>query len=164
MQLIYTDEAKSLISETYPVIYGTLKRGTLRKYLHDGSSTIFGCNTPRERKAVATLFTSGVDGAIKKIQTALERYAGLPTENLFDGYEGVPAHGEDMIYWDDLKRAVTLVAMYDQLVALTYKYPKHLQESAKGQRKDAHIATMRPLYRVRRASRIANSGRAFQQG
>lgn len=164
MQPIHTNEAKSLISETYPVVYGTLKRGTLRKFLHDGSSTVFSCKSIRQRKSAATLFTSGVDAALKKVQAIVDKYAGLPTDGLFDGHEPEPAYPDGMIYWDDLLRAVDLVALYDHLVALTYKYPSHLDESPKAIRKAAMIVTMRPLCRVRRASRIANSGRAFEQG
>ncbi|MBM5458799.1 hypothetical protein H8F21_14620 [Pseudomonas sp. P66] len=164
MQPIHTNEAKSLISESYPVIYGTLVRGTLRKFLHDGSSTVFACKSIRQRKTASTLFTSGVDSAVRKIQVLIDRYAGLPVEGLFDDYEPVPAHPEGMIYWDDLLRAVTLVALFDHLVALTYKYPSHLDESPAKIRKAALIVTMRPLCRVKRASRIVNSGRAFEQG
>ncbi|HDS0956890.1 TPA: hypothetical protein QDZ28_000535 [Pseudomonas putida] len=164
MQPIHTPEAKSLISESFPTIYGTLKRGTLRKFLHDGSSAVFACKSIRERKSASTLFTSGVDAAIRKIQAQVDRYAGLPIDGLFDGYDAAPAHPEGMIYWDDLLRAVTLVTLFDHLVALTYKYPSHLDESPESIRKAALIVTMRPLFRVRRASRIVNSGRAFQQG
>lgn len=164
MQLIFTPEAKSLLAESYPVVYGTLERGTLRKFLHDGSSAIFGCKSTRQRRSASTLFTSGVDAATKKVQAELDRYAGLPVEGLFDGYEPEPAHPEDMIYWEALLKAVRLVAMYDHLVALTYKYPNHLDVSPKELRKATLIVTMRPLLRVKRATRIVNSGRAFEQG
>lgn len=164
MQPIYTTEAKSLISESFPFEHGTLARGTLRKFLHDGSSAVFACKSVRQRKAASTLFTSGVDAATKKIQSLVDQYAGLSTEGLFDGFEPAPAHPDGMIYWDDLLRAVALVALFDHLVALTYKYPSHLDEPPRKLRKAALIITMRPLCRVRRATRIVNSGRAFEQG
>lgn len=164
MQPIHTNEAKSLISEEFPFEYGTLVRGTLRKFLHDGSSAVFACKSLRQRKATSTLFTSGVDAATRKIQGLVDKYAGLPTEGLFEGLEPVPAYPQEMIYWNDLLRAADLVALFDQLIALTYKYPSHLDEPPKKLRKAALIATMRPLCRVRRATRIANSGRAFEQG
>lgn len=102
MQPIYTHEAQSLISESFPFEHETLARGTLRKFLHDGSSAIFACKSFRQRKAASTLFTSGVDAATRKIQALVDQYAGLATDGLFDGYEPVPAHPEGMIYWDDL--------------------------------------------------------------
>lgn len=164
MQLLHTKEAISLISESHPVVFGTLKRGTLRKFLHDGSSAVFACSSVKARKSTSTLFTSGVDAAINKIQAELAKYDSLPMDELFVGYQGEPAHSEGMIYWFDLLKAVELVALYDRLVALTYMYPNHLSQKPHEIRKAAHIVTMRPLCRVRRASRIANSGRALDQG
>lgn len=164
MQILHTKEAISLISEEHPVVYGTLKRGTLRKFLHDGSSAVFACTSVKARKSTSTLFTSGVDAAIKKISAELARYEGLPVDDLFEGFQAELAHPEGMIYWFDLLKAVDLVALYDRLVALTYKYPTHLNQKPHEIRKAAHIVTMRPLCRVRRAARIANSGRALDQG
>lgn len=163
MNFFYTDEAKSLIDETYPMVDNTMRRGTLRKFLHDGSSTIFGCR-PTERKAAATHYTSGIDGAIKKLIKQMEPFLSLESDGVFDGYEPAPAHPENMIYWDSLKTAITLVAMFDLLVAITYRYPGHGGLDSTMVRREALVTTMRPLYRVLKATRIVNSGRPFEQG
>ncbi|KIL03224.1 hypothetical protein EGJ28_16725 [Stutzerimonas xanthomarina] len=163
MHPIYTNEAKSLLDETYPAAYPMKVRGTLRKFLHDGSSNVFACQ-PHQRRKAATLYTSGVDAAIKKITRMLEPYSALPTDGLFDDYAPVLAHPTGMIYWDDLRRGVDLVVLYDILVALTYRYPTLQSVPAATLRRQAHVIAMRPLFRVMRATRILNSGRAFEHG
>lgn len=162
MDYIYTDEAKSLLSEEYPAAYPKLARGTLRKFLHDGSSNVFACR-PHERSAAATLYTSGVDAAMKKLQAVLVPYEDLSLDGLFDGRSPVLAHPEGMIYWDTLRRAVNLVVLYDILVALTYRYPDLQKTSPAEIRRNGMVVAMRPLFRVMKATRILNSGRAFDR-
>jgi hypothetical protein len=163
MHILYTDEAKSLIDETYPVQYPSLRRGTLRKFLHDGSSVIFACRN-HERATAATMFTSGVDASMVKLNHMLKPYLHLPCEGLFDGYVPANAYPEGMWYWDSLLCAANLVTVFDMLVALTYKHPKQLGVNPEKLRKAALIYTMRPLVRTARATRIVNSGRPFEQG
>lgn len=164
MQLIYTDEAKSLLNESYPFKYEKLRRGTLRKFLHDGSGTIFACRR-EERASAASMYTSGVDAAIKKIEVMLQPFAHLQAEGVFDGYTPVQAYESHMYYWDTLLSAVRLVAMFDLLVALTYKYPGLVKDGDPAKvRKLALIYTMRPLVRTSKATRIVNSGRPFAGG
>lgn len=163
MHRFYTDEAKSLIDDTYPFKYVTLRRGTLRKFLHDGSSVIFACRV-HERSTAATHFTSGVDAAMSKLSEMLQPYAHLECAGLFDGYTPADAYPDGMWYWDTLLTAADLITVFDLLVALTYKHPKELGMSPEEMRKKAMIITMRPLVRAARATRIVNSGRPFEQG
>lgn len=163
MHPIYTDEAKSLLDESYPFPYATFRRGTLRKFLHDGSSVIFACQL-HERSTAATLFTSGVDAAVLKLQVMMQPYLDLPCDGVFDGYTPVNAYPDGMNYWNKLLCAVTLVTMFDLLVAFTYKYPEHLSVAPEELRRKALVYTMRPLVRTAKATRIVNSGRPFEQG
>jgi hypothetical protein len=163
MHPIYTDEAKSLLDESYPFQYATLRRGTLRKFLHDGSSVIFACPL-HERSTAATLFTSGVDAAMLKLQVMMQPYLDLPCDGIFEGYTPVNAYPDGMNYWNKLLRAVTLVTMFDMLVAFTYKFPEQLSVEPEELRKKALVYTMRPLVRTAKAARIVNSGRPFEQG
>jgi len=162
MYPIHTNEAKSLIDDSYPPAYPKMARGTLRKFLHDGSSNVFACR-PHDRGAAATLYTSGVDAAIKKLHQLLEPYSDLSPIGLFDGYTPVLAHPNGMVFWDDLRRAVDLVVLYDLLVALTYRYPEQQETPAASIRRQGMVIAMRPLYRVIKATRILNSGRAFDR-
>lgn len=163
MRPIFTNEAKSLLAETYPAAFPTRVRGTLRKFLHDGSANVFACQA-HQRRIAAALYTSGIDAAIKKLTKMLEPYSTVPTDGLFDGYTPVLAHPPGMIYWDDLRRAVDLVVLYDVLAALTYRYPKLQNVPARSVRQQGFVIAMRPLFRVMRATRILNSGRAFENG
>lgn len=163
MRLIHTTEAKSLLDDCYPAAYPMQMRGTLRKYLHDGSSNVFACK-PHQRPKASTLYTSGVDAAITKLAELLEPYGSLSADGLFEGYSPVLAHPDGMIYWDSLRRAVDLVVLYDVLVALTYRYPAIHSAPPEAIRKRGYLIAMRPLFRVMRATRILNSGRAFENG
>jgi len=163
MQYFYTLEAKSLIDDTYPAFDPKMRRGTLRKFLHDGSSTIFALD-PSQRSAASSLYTSGINAARNKLIKQMEPWIELDSNGIFDGFEPAPAHPEGMIYWNSLLVAVDLVALFDMLVATTYRYPGHAGLDPAKVRLEALVTTMRPLYRVLKATRIVASGRAFDKG
>lgn len=163
MQYFYTTEAKSLIDDTYPAFDPKMRRGTLRKFLHDGSSTIFGLE-PWQRSAASSLYTSGIDAARGKLIRQMEPWIDLDSAGIFDDLEPAAAHPEGMIYWNSLMVAVDLVALFDMLVATTYRHPEKTGLDPAKVRLEALVTTMRPLYRVLKASRIVASGRAFEKG